>query len=249
VRVERITEQYGEIAGLSRGIRASVEGPVVLCSTSELVRIRSACAEFALTLAGYRAGQHSHLHTRNRPGQNALFAIPGSRQYSERMRNDGPTLQPDRVSGDDAFDRKLMSYADFAILVGSSEASIKEAVSNGSLLAVNRTNPGGSTESGVAGFQARPEIRGAPLARVLSALTYRQLAVSDSVTAASAYLFFIGKSDLLGDLTPIEVLTGVAPARSADPEVLEFLSKPDVERLELVIEVAKSVAATITGWG
>jgi hypothetical protein len=165
------------------------------------------------------------------------------------MRSDESIRTPAPFCGDGSLNRKLLSHADFAILVGSLEASIKEAVANGSLLAVQRTAPDGSIDRGVAGFQARPEIHGAPLARVLSALGYRQPAVSDSVTAASAYMFFIGKSDLLGDLTPVEVLTGVAPAKSADPEVLEFLSKPHVERLEIVIEAAKSTAATITGWG
>jgi hypothetical protein len=165
------------------------------------------------------------------------------------MRNDESTRPRDGDFGDDSLDRKLLSHADFAILVCSSEASIKEAVSNGSLLAVQRTNQDGSIESGVAGFQARPEIQGAPLARVLSALDYRLPADSDSVSAASAYMFFIGRSDLLGDLTPVEVITGVAPANSAKPEYLEFLSKPHAERLEFVVEVAKSTTAAIKGWG
>jgi hypothetical protein len=163
--------------------------------------------------------------------------------------DESTTRASDRVSGDDSLDRKLLSHASFAVLVGSSEASIKDAVSNGSLLAVQRTNPDGSIEAGVAGFQARPEIYGAPLARVLSALGYRQPAGPDSVTAATAYMFFIGRSDLLGNLTPLEVLIEVAPANSADPEVLEFLSKPHAERLEFLVEVAKSTAAAITGWG
>jgi hypothetical protein len=156
---------------------------------------------------------------------------------------------PAPFCGDDSLDRKLLSHASFALLVGRSEVSVKDAVSNGSLLAVQRTNPDGSIEAGVAGFQARPEIHGASLARVLSALNYRQPADSESVSAVSAYMFFIGRNDLLGDLTPIEVLTGVASANSVDSEILEFLSKPHVERLEFVIEVAKTAAEIIRGSG
>jgi hypothetical protein len=165
------------------------------------------------------------------------------------MRSDEPIPTPATFCGDDSLDRKLLSHASFAVLVGSSEASIKDAVSNGSLLAVQRTNSDGSIEAGVAGFQARPEIHGVPLARVLTALAYSPSDGPDTISAASAYMFFMGRNDLLGGLTPVEVLTGVASANSADLEVLEFLSRPHVERLESVVEVGKTTAQIITGWG
>lgn len=142
----------------------------------------------------------------------------------------------------------LLSYAEFAALTGTSEDAVRDAVSDGRLLAVRRVNPDGSHESGVAGFQAIPEVQGAPLSRVLSGLGYRKGDQSTSIDAAGAYLFFIARHDLLGDLTPVEVLIGAAPARGVVEGVHELLSRSHMERVEFVAQVARATVEKLASW-
>jgi hypothetical protein len=149
----------------------------------------------------------------------------------------------------DALNRMLLSDAEFAALTGKSEVDVREAVSRGLLLAVQRSKPDGScVESGIAGFQARPEIDEAAVSRIMSALHYERQAGTDSVNAADAYMFFTSVNELMGGLTPVEALTGVAPAGCADSQILEFLAKPYAVRLEFIVQLASATADRISGW-
>jgi hypothetical protein len=149
---------------------------------------------------------------------------------------------------DNELDHKLLSDAEFAALTGTSEVTVRDAVSDGRLLAVRRINPDGSDESGVAGFQAMPEIQGAPLYRVLSGLGYPNGGRRGSMDAAGAYLFFLGRHELLGDLTPVEVLIGAPSARSTHEGVLELLSRSHTERVEFAAQVARSTVEKLQSW-
>ena len=116
-----------------------------------------------------------------------------------------------------------MSEADFAALTGMPESQVCEAVNLGSLLKVQRTNPDGSIESGIAAFQGLKEIAGEPLSRISSMLGY---GADESITAADVYMFLTGRHELLADLTPIEVLTGSSSRESEVSEVLECFQVP-----------------------
>ena len=141
------------------------------------------------------------------------------------------------------FEDSLLSYADFATLTGTSEVAVKAAVRGGTLLAVHRSMPDGTSQSGVAGFQALPEIRGEPLSRVLAALGFL-LPDNETVDAAVAYSFFLARHELLDGLTPTEVLTG-SPCRAVTEEVREFLTRPHAERVDLVVRVARATAESM----
>lgn len=88
-------------------------------------------------------------------------------------------------------------------------------------------------------FQVWPGIVGEPLMRVIAALTtYEQLGSSD------AYGFFTSLDDLLGYLTPIEVLTGrLLRPRAVDPAVVGLLEASPNQRLEAVVGAAEAFAA------
>ena len=135
---------------------------------------------------------------------------------------------------------KLLSYADFAALTGTSELAVVAAVRDGSLLAIRKTMPDGTTESGIASFQALPEIRGEPLSRVLAALGFHH-SDDDTMDSADAYSFLVARHELLGGLTPAEVLTGSARGAMTE-EVCEFLTRPHAERVDFVVRVAKATA-------
>lgn len=91
-------------------------------------------------------------------------------------------------------------------------------------------------------FQAWPGIDGEPLKRTLKALGYQGTLQEPGTSAAQAYQFFTGINELLGGLTPIQVLTGVG-ADVDDQAAVDFLAKPHDERLDFVLSVAKATYA------
>lgn len=107
----------------------------------------------------------------------------------------------------------------------------------GTLICISRPSRGIQRE--YPAFQVWPGIVGEPLRRIIAALsTYEQSWSSD------AYGFFTSVDDLLGYLTPIEVLTGrLTFPRAIGPEVVKLLESPPAQRLEVAIGAAEAFAA------
>ena len=125
---------------------------------------------------------------------------------------------------------------DFATLLGLSEKSIQRRHHDGRLIAISLE--GREPGRGFPVFQAWPGIAGEPLERTLKALGYQGPLEDSGTPAAKVYQFFTGLNELLGGLTPIQVLTGVG-ADVTDQEAVDFLAKPHDERLDFVLAVAK----------
>ena len=123
--------------------------------------------------------------------------------------------------------------------LGVSDQTVRGRERAGELFAILR--PGRRRGVEYPAFQAWPGIAGEPLAKTLAAL-----ASPDRTRASStlAYVFFSGRTELLGGLTPIEVLLGrLTPAREIEPEVRALLGAPATERLEAVVRAAQTTAA------
>lgn len=107
----------------------------------------------------------------------------------------------------------------------------------GTVICISRPDRGIQRE--YPAFQVWPGIVGEPLTRVVAALTtYERLGSS------GAYGFFTSLDDLLGHLTPIEVLTGrLLRPRAIDPAVVGLLEASPDQRLEAVVGAAEAFAA------
>lgn len=134
----------------------------------------------------------------------------------------------------------LLTANDFATLLGMSEKAILRRHHDGKLIAISLE--GREPRRGFPVFQAWPGIDGEPLVRILKALGYQGPLQDTGTPAAQAYQFFTGINELLGGLTPIQVLTGVG-ADVTDQEAVDFLAKPHEERLDFVLSVAKATYA------
>lgn len=89
-------------------------------------------------------------------------------------------------------------------------------------------------------FQAWEGIVGEPLRAVLGALRD-----AGAASGSTAHVFFSGVTDLLGNLTPVEVLLGrLLTTRSIDFAVMSLLESPPAERLAAVIKAAKAHAGS-----
>lgn len=134
----------------------------------------------------------------------------------------------------------LITGKDLASLLGISEEAIRRRHHDGKLIAILRE--GRLQGRGFPVFQAWAGIAGEPLERILKALGYlgpHQLTGGD---AAQSYQFFTGTHELLGGLSPIQVLTDVG-AEVNDQEAVDFLAKPHEERLNFVLSVAQATYA------
>lgn len=129
---------------------------------------------------------------------------------------------------------------DFATLLGMSEKAIRRRHHDGKLIAISLE--GREPGRGFPVFQAWPGIEGKPLERILKALGYLGPLQNTGAPAAQVYQFFTGMHELLGGLTPIQVLTGVG-ADVNDQEAVDFLAKPHEERLKFVLSVAEATYA------
>lgn len=132
---------------------------------------------------------------------------------------------------------KLISGNDLARMLGVSEEAVRQRLQAGKLIAI--LSDGRERGRGFPVFQAWAGIAGVPLEKVLKAFGYE--GPGKTVDAADAFLFLVSRNDLLGDFTPVEVLTG-AGLFPQDIEAEEFLAKPYQERLAFVISVAQSIA-------
>jgi hypothetical protein len=91
---------------------------------------------------------------------------------------------------------------------------------------------------GYPAFQAWPTIAGEPLATVLKIL--------QDAEPANLYAFFTSRNDLLGNLTPVEVMAGALSAqRELEPDVNELLNAARDERRIAVCKAAEAYAALL----
>jgi hypothetical protein len=93
-------------------------------------------------------------------------------------------------------------------------------------------------------FQAWPGIAGEPLAKTLAALGAGADPAVGVPSSTLAYAFFTSRTELLGGLTPIEVLLGqLTTARAIDADDQALLDASAAERLEVVVNAARATAA------
>lgn len=131
-----------------------------------------------------------------------------------------------------------LSAEDLASCLGLGGVSdLRTLEVGGTVICISRPDRGIQRE--YPAFQVWPGIVGEPLTSVVAAMTtYEQLGSSD------AYGFFTSLDDLLGCLTPIEVLTGrLIRPRAIDPAAVELLDASPDQRLEAVIGAAEAFAA------
>lgn len=132
---------------------------------------------------------------------------------------------------------KLISGSELSEMLGVSEEAVRQRLQAGKLIAI--LSAGRERGRGFPIFQAWDGIAGAPLEQILKALDYE--GPGKAVDAAGAFQFFVSRNDLLGDFTPVEVLTGAGVPDPDDVEAAEFLAKPHQERLEFVTSVARAL--------
>ena len=118
---------------------------------------------------------------------------------------------------------KLIPGDEFAEMLGVSEETVRQRLQAGTLIAI--VSAGRERGCGLPVFQTWDGIAGAPMEQVLKAIGYE--GPGKDVDAADAFQFFVGRNDLLGGLTPVEVLTGAGMPDPDDIEAAEFLAKPD----------------------
>lgn len=145
------------------------------------------------------------------------------------------------VHGDAEESAKLDSGKKLANRMRVAEEEIQRQHEAGRLIAIVRR--GRDYSEGFPAFQALPGICGEPLALTLKALGYRGAHQGKGVDAAQAYQFFTGTHELLGGLTPIQILTGEC-ADGTDLEAVEFLGRPYEDRLDFVLSVAEHESLT-----
>lgn len=134
----------------------------------------------------------------------------------------------------------LLTARELASLLEVTEEAIRLRHKAGGLIAILRAGSGPSR--GFPVFQVWPGIDGEPLEHILRALGYQGPLLDSCTSAAQAYQFFTCIHELLGGLTPIQVLTGVG-ADVNDQEAVDFLAKPHEERLNFVLSVAEATHA------
>jgi hypothetical protein len=133
---------------------------------------------------------------------------------------------------------KLISGSEIAEMLGVTEEAARLRHKDGKLLAI--LSAGRERGRGFPIFQAWDGVAGQPLEQILQTLGYEGPG-KGSIDAAEAFQFFISRNELLGDFTPVEVLTGAGLPRDDDAQASDFLAKPHAERLEFVKAVAKTV--------
>lgn len=138
---------------------------------------------------------------------------------------------------------KLVSGAEFARLLNLTEEAIRQRQQAGKLIAILKD--GRERGRGFPVFQSWEGIAGAPLESVFGALGYAGPNTGGGADATDVYQFFISKSELLGGLTPVHVLTGIA-SDVDDLEAAEFLKQPQEARLDVVLRMARAQAQTQT---
>lgn len=130
-----------------------------------------------------------------------------------------------------------LSATEFGQLIGLGDESVRQRERAGKLFSILHPARKRGREYPV--FQSWPEIAGKPLERALAAL--------GSTNGADAYAFFTSVTDLLGDLSPIEVLLGKPlSARKLDADATRLLKAPKEDRILAVEKAAASAAAQLS---
>lgn len=89
-------------------------------------------------------------------------------------------------------------------------------------------------------FQAWPGVVGAPLAQVLAVLG------APATNGPAAYGFFTSRTDLLADLTPVEVMIGrLTLLRTIDEDAQWLLASPEAVRFNAVMGAAGAYRADL----
>ena len=131
---------------------------------------------------------------------------------------------------------EMVTAAELALRLGNlSDETVRQREKKGQLFSILR--PGRKRGREYPAFQAWAEIVGHPLEEVMAAL-------GDS-RASLAYGFFLSPNVALGDLTPLEVMTGKAalPHSSSGPGK-QLLDSPTDVRRAAVVEAAKALAGS-----
>ena len=148
----------------------------------------------------------------------------------EQTAFDSTTLAADPVA-------PMHEYQLVSFLGLQSASELRSVEAGGTVICISRPARGIARE--YPAFQAWPDIAGEPLLRIIAALSSYERSAS-----ADAYGFFTSSDDLLGYLSPIEVLTGrLLRPRAIDSEVMKLLEAPSEQRREAVIEAAEAFAA------
>lgn len=145
-------------------------------------------------------------------------------------------------------DTRLVDTEEFARLSGTSVQDVQDALACGALIKLASKFPGGRVESGIPAFLAIKELSGAPLERLFAVFRDPEDGQSGAVDGPQAYQFLVAQNNLLGNFTPIEVLTGIANIDPADKEAAEFFAKPKSERFEFVFSLAGATEAAKRSW-
>lgn len=142
---------------------------------------------------------------------------------------------------------KLATGIELSQLLGISEEAVRQRHQAGKLIAILKH--GRERGRGFPVFQSWVGIVGRPLEQILGVLGYRVPTgaratdeAGASPDAAEVFQFFIGRNDLLGGFTPVEVLTGVSVQEPSDEDAMQLLGRPDEERLALVLGAARAEA-------
>lgn len=132
-----------------------------------------------------------------------------------------------------------LSAIELGQLLGVSDQTVRGRERAGELFSILR--PGRRRGVEYPGFQAWPEIAGAPLTKILQALTPSQ---RGRPSGTLAYSFFSSRSELLGGLAPLEVITGQAwDEYNLNEDRKALLSAPTSTRLEAVERAARTLLA------
>lgn len=134
-----------------------------------------------------------------------------------------------------------LSAAELGVLLGESEQSVRSRENSGELFSIWRASRNRGQEYPT--FQAWPGVVGDSLTQILAALV--PLGQPHPVGGTAAYGFFTSPTDLLGGLSPLELLLGrVIGSRHVDRHAIQALQGDHPTRLELVIETARTIAAS-----
>lgn len=129
-----------------------------------------------------------------------------------------------------------LSAAELGQALGTDEMEVHRRESAGELFSV--VFPRAGPERVYPAFQAWPGIAGDLLAAVLAALDVK------ANGGVGAYAFFCSPNDLVGHLTPIEVLAGYRTTeRALDDSAFRLLGRPPEERLAAVLSTAQAYLA------
>ena len=134
-----------------------------------------------------------------------------------------------------------LTAAEVAHALNLHENSVRDRERKGKLFSILRSGRKRGQE--YPAFQTWEGVVGKPLEDTLAALI--PAGQSTPVSGTAAYGFFTSPTDLLADLAPLEVLLGRQLAqRAVDPHASVLLADTPDNRLEMVLETARTFASS-----